>query len=51
VIGPGGITDRASYGAPEELTTGVDMVIVNGIVAWRDGKPLRREFPGRLVSS
>src|ERR1019366_7561815 len=50
VIGPGGITDRAIYGAPQVQATGVDLVIVNGVITWRDGEPLADRFPGQLVS-
>jgi N-acyl-D-amino-acid deacylase len=50
VIGPGGLTARASYGAPRELAAGVDLVLVNGTVAWRDGQPVTTAFPGQLVS-
>jgi hypothetical protein len=30
--------------------TGVDLVIVNGVITWRDGEPLTDRFPGQLVS-
>jgi N-acyl-D-amino-acid deacylase len=50
VIGPGGITDRAIYGAPQMKATGVDLVIVNGVITWRDGQPLTIHFPGQFVS-
>jgi N-acyl-D-amino-acid deacylase len=50
VIGPGGITSRASYDAPRQLAAGVDLVIVNGVITWRDGQPLDARFPGQLVS-
>jgi N-acyl-D-amino-acid deacylase len=50
VIGPGGITDRAIYGAPQVQAAGVDLVIVNGVITWRDGEPLTDRFPGQLVS-
>jgi N-acyl-D-amino-acid deacylase len=50
VIGPGGITDRAIYGAPQVQAAGVDLVIVNGVITWRDGKPLTSRFPGQVVS-
>ena len=50
VIGPGGITDLASYDAPTRAAAGVDLVIVNGVVAWRDGQPVTSRFPGQFVS-
>jgi N-acyl-D-amino-acid deacylase len=50
VIGPGGLTARATYDAPRELAAGVDLVIVNGAVTWRDGQALTAGFPGRVVS-
>jgi len=50
VIGPGGLTARATYDAPRELATGVDLVIVNGAVTWRDGRALTAGFPGQVVS-
>ena len=50
VIGPGGITDRASYGDPLRTATGVDLVIVNGVAVWRDGHPVTSRFPGQLVT-
>jgi N-acyl-D-amino-acid deacylase len=50
VIGPGGIAGRASYAAPREEAAGVDLVIVNGVITWRDGQPATTRFPGQLVS-
>jgi N-acyl-D-amino-acid deacylase len=50
VIGPGGLTARATYDAPRELAAGVGLVIVNGAIAWRDGRAVTTGFPGRLVS-
>jgi N-acyl-D-amino-acid deacylase len=50
VIGPGGLTARATYDAPGELAAGVDLVIVNGAVTWRDGRALTAGFPGQVVS-
>ena len=50
VIGPGGITERASYAAPRLTATGVDLVIVNGVIVWRDGQPQTASFPGQVVS-
>ena len=50
VISPAGIAAHASYGDPRQKATGVDLVIVNGVIAWRDGQPVTTQFPGRLVS-
>ncbi len=50
VIGPDGITDRAIYGAPQMQATGVDLVMVNGVIVWQDGRPATTRFPGRFVS-
>jgi N-acyl-D-amino-acid deacylase len=50
VIGPGGLTAHATYDAPGEQTTGVDLVIVNGVTVWRDGQPVTTGFPGQVVS-
>jgi N-acyl-D-amino-acid deacylase len=50
VIGPGGLTPRASYDAPREQAIGMGLVIVNGAVVWRDGQAVTTGFPGRLVS-
>ena len=49
VIGPAGITARATYNAPLQQATGVALVIVNGVITWLEGKPLTTEFPGQLV--
>lgn len=50
VIGPDGLTDRAIYGAPQTEATGVDLVMVNGVIAWRDAQPVTTRFPGQFVS-
>jgi N-acyl-D-amino-acid deacylase len=50
VIGPGGLAARATYDAPREPAAGVDLVIVNGAVTWRGGRPVSGAFPGQLVS-
>ena len=50
VIGPAGIAARASYDAPARLATGVDLVIVNGVITWRDGRPQTASLPGQVVS-
>jgi N-acyl-D-amino-acid deacylase len=50
VIGPDGLTTHASYEAPREKAAGVDLVLVNGVVTWRCGRPVTTRFPGQLVS-
>ena len=50
VIGPTGITAHATYGDPLRQATGVDLVIVNGVITWRGGQPVTTQFPGELVS-
>ena len=50
VIGPGGIAAHATYDAPVRQATGVDLVLVNGVITWRDGGPVTDRFPGKLVS-
>ena len=50
VIGPGGLTAHATFDAPLELATGVDLVLVNGAVVWRHGRAVAGRAPGRLVS-
>ena len=49
VIGPQGIGDRATYEAPQVEATGVDLVMVNGSIAWRDGGQVPGTAAGRLV--
>jgi N-acyl-D-amino-acid deacylase len=50
VIGPDGMTAHATYAFPVEPATGVSLVLVNGVIAWRDGQPETRRHPGELVS-
>jgi len=49
VIGPSGIAAHAGYAAPTRLATGVDLVLVNGGVVWRDGQR-QHGCPGAVVS-
>lgn len=52
VIGPEDLTDRATYGTPQVNATGVDLVTVNGAIAWRNGAQAADVQPaGRLVNS
>ena len=50
VIGPAGMRALASYDAPRVAAAGVDLVIVNGVIVWRDGRALTTRFPGQFVS-
>jgi N-acyl-D-amino-acid deacylase len=50
VITPPGMTGRATYEAPVTLATGVTLVLVNGVIAWRGDAPVAGSGPGRLVS-
>ncbi len=49
VIGPDGVTARATYDAPQRQASGVDLVIVNGVVAWREGNPSGNAPAGQFV--
>jgi N-acyl-D-amino-acid deacylase len=51
VIGPGGITARASYDSPREQAAGVSLVLVNGVITWRGGQPVTTRHPGQVVST
>jgi N-acyl-D-amino-acid deacylase len=50
VIGPSGLTERASYDAPRELAAGADLVLVNGSMAWQHGQPVTTHPAGQVVS-
>jgi N-acyl-D-amino-acid deacylase len=50
VIGPGGIVDRAIYRAPQAEAAGVNVVLVNGVIVWQDGRPVTGRFPGQFVN-
>lgn len=50
VIGSGDIADRAIYGAPQVQATGVELVIVNGGVAWRGGELIAGVRDGMFIS-
>ncbi|MCS5702339.1 MAG: amidohydrolase family protein, partial [Acidobacteria bacterium] len=38
IFDPGAIQDRATYTEPHQLATGIDVVVVNGIVVRQDGR-------------
>jgi N-acyl-D-amino-acid deacylase len=50
VITPPGLTEQATYDAPVTFATGVNLVLVNGVVAWRGDAPVAGSAAGRLVS-
>jgi N-acyl-D-amino-acid deacylase len=50
VITPPGLTEHATYDAPAALATGVTLVLVNGVVAWRNNAPVAGSAVGHLVS-
>ena len=50
VIGPGGLAARATYDAPLEQASGADVVLVNGVIAWRHGESVTARPAGNLVS-
>lgn len=39
IFDPATIIDRATYENPHQLATGVSWVIVNGVLAWKNGEP------------
>lgn len=49
VIAPGGFTARAGYDQPRLPAAGADLVMVNGVITWRDGRIVPGSRPGRLV--
>ncbi len=50
VIAPAGLTERATDESPTAPATGVDLVLVNGTIAWRDGAPVSGPHAGRVIS-
>jgi N-acyl-D-amino-acid deacylase len=48
VFDPDTITDRASFDAPNQLSTGMQWVLVNGVAVIDDGKPTGAR-PGRVL--
>jgi N-acyl-D-amino-acid deacylase len=50
VIGPDGLTARSTYATPRAPATGIDLVLVNGTIVYRDATPVPAAFPGQLVS-
>ena len=47
IFDPRTITDRATYENPEELSEGIEMVLVNGQRAWEGQGPAGQ--PGRVL--
>ena len=50
VIGPGGLSARASYQSPRETATGAGLVLVNGSIVWPRTRAPAGSRPGRFVS-
>ena len=50
VIGPAGLAERATYAEPRAVAAGIDLVMVNGVIAWRDGLPAAGPRAGAVVS-
>ena len=50
VIGAGGPVARATYDRPRELATGVDYVLVNGVIVWPESRAAAGALPGQVVS-
>ena len=48
VLDPDRIEDRATFADPHQLSVGVRDVVVNGVVALRDGEPTGAR-PGRAL--
>ena len=51
VIGPGNLADRAIDDAPKMTAAGVDLVIVNGAIVWRNGELAPGTRPGQITNS
>jgi len=49
IFDPATVADRSDYAHPNRLAVGMDAVLVNGTVVWRDGKPTG-STPGRFVT-
>jgi N-acyl-D-amino-acid deacylase len=49
LLDPEEFTDQATFEAPNELSTGVITVWVNGEIVYEDGETTKA-FPGRIVS-
>jgi N-acyl-D-aspartate/D-glutamate deacylase len=50
VFDPQTVTDRSTYKAPREQSTGMKYVIVNGTVLIDQGKLVSATFPGKLIT-
>ncbi|HEV2374702.1 MAG TPA: amidohydrolase family protein [Streptosporangiaceae bacterium] len=49
VIAPSGLSATATYTDPRRNAAGVDLVLVNGVITWRDGHPVPAAHAGELV--
>ena len=50
IFNPDTIKDMATYKNPKQYPVGIDTVIVNGVVAFEDGKQLE-VLPGRFLKN
>jgi dihydroorotase/N-acyl-D-amino-acid deacylase len=48
VFDPATVVDRATYELPHQLASGFDVVLVNGVAVWQNGKPTDA-MPGRVI--
>ncbi len=48
IFDPDAIRDAADFERPKQPAAGIDCVLVNGVVVWRDGGPTG-ERPGRVL--
>jgi N-acyl-D-amino-acid deacylase len=49
IFDPGTVEEAASFARPIQPARGIETVIVNGAVVWRDGKPTGAR-PGRVLA-
>jgi N-acyl-D-aspartate/D-glutamate deacylase len=48
IFDPETVIDRATFGSPHQLSTGIRDVFVNGVAVWRDGRHTGAT-PGRVL--
>ena len=49
VFDPTRVRDHATYAEPERMSTGMDMVLMNGRIVWREEQPLDAPGASRVV--
>lgn len=49
VFDPARVRDHATYAEPERMSTGMDMVLINGRIVWREEQPLDAPGASRVV--